>query len=154
MKQQLIFTIILISLATACNPGSKGEDSPGQKETPVNNQSAYCYTSIKNKDSILLHIEINNDVVQGDLVYNFYEKDRNSGTITGQMKGDTIFADYSFISEGTGSVREVAFLKKGKNLVEGFGDAEERNGKMVFKSRQSLKFDENMALLKEVPCDK
>lgn len=64
------------------------------------------------KDSIFLQLHIDNNIVNGDLEYKRFEKDRNKGTIKGMFRGDTLFADYTFMSEGVMSVREVMFLKK------------------------------------------
>jgi hypothetical protein len=67
------------------------------------------------------------------------------------MIGDTLIADYTFASEGTVSVREVAFLKKDHVLIEGFGDIEEKAGKSIFKNIATLRFDDKLAL-RETEC--
>jgi hypothetical protein len=67
------------------------------------------------------------------------------------MHGDTLLADYTFQSEGTESVRQVAFLQQGDGFVEGYGDMEDQNGKMVFKNTGSLDFSSGTAFTK-VPC--
>ena len=114
-------------------------------------ESSTCYVAILGQDSLLLRVERMSDDVTGDLSYNFYEKDDNSGTFQGRMHGDTLLADYTFMSEGTESVREVAFLKKGEGFVEGYGEVEDRNGKMVFKNTATLDFGSGTAFTK-VPC--
>ncbi len=86
------------------------------------------------------------------LTHNFYEKDKNTGTIQGELKGDTLIADYSFVSEGVSSVREVVFLKKGSELVEGYGDADQVDNKLVFKNRSTLNF--SGITLKPTACEK
>ncbi len=100
---------------------------------------------------MLLRVENLGGNVTGNLSYNFYEKDDNTGTLRGEMRGDTLLADYTFQSEGTESVRQVAFLKKGDGFVEGYGDAEDRAGKMVFKNTAALDFGSGTAFTK-VPC--
>ena len=89
--------------------------------------------------------------MNGTLSYNLFEKDKNNGTITGIVKGDTIIADYTFQSEGTTSTREVVWLKKNDDLVEGFGDTEELKGKMKFKNTSNLRFDQSM-VFKPIVC--
>ncbi|MEO8794991.1 MAG: hypothetical protein ABI390_05955 [Daejeonella sp.] len=111
-----------------------------------------CYSYSKNNDLVSLSIKDTAGIIIGNLAYNIYEKDSNTGTINGKMKGDTLLADYTFQSEGTESVRQVAFLRSGKNFQEGFGEVEERNGKTVFKNPNTLTF-ENM-ILEPVPCEK
>jgi len=104
-----------------------------------------CYQYIKNRDTATLSLKTEDNKVTGTLGYNLYEKDKNSGTIAGIVKGDTIIANYTFQSEGQTSVREVAFLKQGDQLVEGFGDVQEVKGEVKYKDLNKLKFDGSMA---------
>lgn len=120
-------------------------------KTETNDSKGFhCYLDTSNKDSIFLHINILNNIVTGDLKYKIYGKDANAGTIEGEMKNDTLIADYRFMSEGKQSVRQVAFLKKDNSFVEGFGAVEEKNDKTIFKNTSSLKF--TGFVLKEVDC--
>ncbi len=73
--------------------------------------------------------------------------------VPGSMKGDTLFAAYTFMSEGTESIREVVFLKTANDFVEGYGDVEEKNDKMIFKNKSGLNFNNNL-ILKNVACEK
>jgi hypothetical protein len=108
-----------------------------------------CYKGIVKEDTIAMTLIIkDNEITDGQLSYHLFEKDRNDGTLKGQIKGDTIFADYTFMSEGKQSVREVAFLKQGNAYMEGYGDVREVNGKMIFVDPKKLKFDSKTVLLK------
>ena len=91
------------------------------------------------------------NVVTGKLSYKFYEKDSNIGEFKGQLKGDTLLADYKFMSEGQVSTRQVIFLIKNNVAKEGYGDMEEKNGKMVFKNRKSISFATGL-ILNKVEC--
>ena len=53
------------------------------------------------------------------------------------------------MSEGTQSVRQVVFLIKGETAIEGYGDIEEKDGKMVFKNLSSVVFGKGVILKKE-----
>ncbi len=64
------------------------------------------------------------------------------------MKGDTIIAEYIFNSEGRSSIREIVLLRKDGKLYEGYGDVEERKGKMVFKDRSKLLFGDAIVFSK------
>jgi len=110
-----------------------------------------CYAYIKNKDTVSLSLTKAGNAVTGELNYNFYEKDKNSGTIAGVIKGDTIIADYTFNSEGVSSVREVIFIKKGDVLAEAYGPVVEKSGKTVFTDKTKLKFDDHVKLA-PIPC--
>ena len=78
------------------------------------------------------------DLVKGDLTYKLFEKDKNFGTIEAVVHGDTIIGTYKFSSEGKLSEREVAFLKQGSDLVEGFAPMNENGTK--FTSKADLDF--------------
>ncbi|WP_439557805.1 lipocalin family protein [Dyadobacter sp.] len=110
-----------------------------------------CFVYKSRKDSAFLHVNVADSIVTGELFYAFYEKDRNQGKIDGVMRGDTIYAKYTFVSEGTESTREVVFLKKGPQWIEGFGEVEDRDGSMVFKDRSKLKFRRGLAF-KGIRC--
>ncbi|MBC7914455.1 MAG: hypothetical protein H7Y07_10075 [Pyrinomonadaceae bacterium] len=151
MKKTALYLIVLAISITACNTANQKSESSDSADNTVKddlitgNVSSDCYAYKNNKDSVYMHFKDSAGLISGNLNYNFYEKDSNKGTINGHMKGDTLVADYTFMSEGVESVRQVAFLKKGTDFVEGYADVEEKNGKMVFKSLDSLKFG-NMAL--------
>jgi len=94
----------------------------------------------------MLSFIVDQNAVKGDLTYNFFEKDDNRGTLDGTMHGDTLFADYKFKSEGMTSEREVAFLRRGDTMVEGFGEIKQESGKSTFKNRKRLNFESNLIL--------
>lgn len=155
--QQIFLAISILSLVS-CN--DKPADTPvNENDTTSQNASVkerteatsgfagntrLCYSNFNNRDTLLLSFTRNDTTINGELTYQFFQKDRNTGVINGTVKGDTIIADYKFNSEGTNSVRQVVFLKHGDELLEGFGDVEENNGKMVFRNISSLVFDSSM----------
>lgn len=139
-----IFLFFLIVVIASCNPKKVTTDAV-QEERPVN----LCYKSQMNNDNVALTVYRVNNKITGQLTYNLYEKDRNQGTIDGEMRGDTLLAKYAFTSEGIYSVREVAFLKRGKDLLEGFGETENVQNKMRFKQRDALTFGKSIVLTEE-----
>ena len=86
------------------------------------------------------------------LAARLFEKDKNTGTIQGNMQDSLLVADYTFMSEGTTSVRQVAFKKTANGFVEGYGDVEDKDGKMIFKNVDSLTFN-NTSVLTEIDCE-
>ena len=110
-----------------------------------------CYAYIVKKDTAFLHINTANGIVTGNLEYQLFEKDRNKGTIKGEMIGDTLLADFTFSSEGQNSVREIVMIKKGTNLIEGFGNVEETDGKVKFTDHSKLNFKKGLTF-KKVNC--
>ncbi|MBA3674588.1 MAG: hypothetical protein H0W75_06465 [Chitinophagaceae bacterium] len=151
MKYIFLFLPVAAILIASCDDNTK--QSTNVDKTISNSVTEHCYNYISNKDSVFMHLKMANDSVTGDLIYNYFEKDKNTGTIQGKMKGDTLVADYTFLSEGIESIRQVAFLKRGNDFAEGYGDAEEINNKMVFKKTGTLNFKTNI-ILKHVECNK
>lgn len=131
-----------IVLYASCS-GNRNEGS----ETAVS-----CYAYSTPDDSIMLRLSQRGAAVDGELTYYLREKDANRGTIVGTMKNDTLFAEYTFQSEGVTSIREIAFIRRGDALVEGFGEVEERNGKFVFIDRSLITPNENV-VLQRIDCN-
>jgi hypothetical protein len=153
MKNFLFLSIVLICIATACNDGSSKTKTSAAKELKPPEIPSTCYLGVSGKDSITLTVRKEEELVTGDLAYLFYEKDKSRGTFSGRMKGDTLFADYTYTSEGETSTREIAFLQKDNTLTEGSGDAMELDGKMTFKDPTKVKFGSSFVLQK-VECKK
>ena len=152
MKKTLLSLGMALGIFAACTSNNsehqtgdssamKSPDTTAIPANPVAGKSENCYAYIKDKDSILLKLNIEGQEVTGDLAYNLFEKDKNKGTISGEIKGDTIIAEYLFDAEGVRSTRELVLLKKGEQYYEGFGDVVDKKGKISFKNRAELKFD-------------
>jgi hypothetical protein len=150
--KQLLFACLLLTALGSCKQDS---ETPAKTEATKSVSgvvpSRSCYRHAMNGDTFSLKLTIAEEKVLGILSYNFAQKDDNMGTLEGTNVNKVIIADYSFTSEGQKSVREVAFHKVGKTYVEGFGEMEERNGKMVFKDRNAIKFD-GPVVFQSVPC--
>src|SRR6478672_8041722 len=110
MKVSIVLAILLFFIS--CN-----DEDNEQSQTESETSQSGCYQFASNTDTINMQIQHNGDPVTGTLVYNFKEKDINTGTITGTMKGDMLVADYKFMSEGVESYRQVAFKKQGDSFV-------------------------------------
>ena len=149
MKKAYLFsTIIIVALSTACKNNQKEAMSVPQLqvEAPLETTDKECYQAIIEKDTITLTVDVNKvNQFEGELDYSYYQKDKSFGTLLGNVVGDTIFADYTFQSEGKTAVRELVFLKKDANTyLEGYGEIIETNGKMTFKDKSKIKFDGNV----------
>jgi len=149
---------VLLFVGLACNNvqqeaahTAEAGDSAGTPENHVMIPASGCYAGQSGKDSFFLTAEVFPNVVTGTLSYNFYEKDKNHGTIEGRLSGDTLIADYTFMSEGKSSVRQVAFLLGDSTATEGIGAMEEKAGKLLFRNRDSIRFNDGIRLHK-VPC--
>ncbi|PXY45930.1 hypothetical protein [Flavobacterium hydrophilum] len=156
MKKVSAILIVMVSVLsckkeTTLPPPQITPSAPKEAEIvePAGDQ---CYTWNAQGSVVKMSFNVNShQEVNGKLSYNIAGKDKNEGTLIGNMKGDTLIADYTFASEGTTSVREVAFLQKDGTFIEGYGPSTEANGKVSFTDKKTLKFDAKNTLLK-VDC--
>lgn len=149
---------LLLVVGLACNNSqpeaehsAAAADSAGKPENHVMIPAGGCYAGQSGRDSFFLKTEVFPNVVTGTLSYDFYEKDKNHGTIEGRLNGDTLVADYTFMSEGKSSVRQVVFLLGDSIAIEGNGPMEEKEGKLLFRDPDHIRFNEGIRLHK-VPC--
>jgi hypothetical protein len=91
------------------------------------------------------------DSIVGTLVYKYFQKDKNIGTLCGKVVKDLIIADYEFQSEGLQSIGHVVFKKVGGDFIEGYGASENKNGRDYLKNIDSLVFS-NSIVLKNEDC--
>lgn len=155
MKNAAFLLICTLGLVACQSNTDSATTSTPEDPDPLKQQelTEKCYSYTSNSDTIWLQLtNSGSSAVSGALVYNLHEKDKNTGTISGEMRGDTLFADYTFQSEGSKSVREVAFLKKGNTMVEGYSDVEEQDGRMTFRNRSKLTFG-CATVLTETACE-
>lgn len=147
----VLYGLIAGTVFIACNNDKTVESTISETTIPAEKAEAgkqECYIGTSGKDSVFLSLKTEGDKIAGTLSYKFFEKDSNHGSLEGTMQGDTLLANYHFNSEGVSSLREVAFLKKGSTLQEGYGDIEERDGSQKFKSPASLEFGKGFILEK------
>lgn len=109
----------------------------------------HCYAFAGAKDTILMSVTVNDKQATGSLSYKLSEKDRNEGQFDGTMHGDTLFADYHFLSEGVQSNREIAFILSDSKAVEAYGALVVNNEGTRFSDRSALSVEHSFSLSKE-----
>jgi heat shock protein HslJ/uncharacterized membrane protein len=150
-----LIPVILFAALVACNDNTRRDASQNNSDTDSPVAKAMiprqtCYENVTGRDTMKLKVEVFPNVVTGTIVYALHEKDRNDGEFDGKMTGDTLIADYTFMSEGVRSTRQVAFLIKDNVVIEGYGPSEEKEGKMVFTDLSKLTFSGRP--LRKAPC--
>ncbi|QRR01835.1 hypothetical protein [Dyadobacter sandarakinus] len=150
MKTQLAWLLMTAFSVYACQKKPASTDKPETGNAPADTTDQ-CFAYKNNKDSAALHLQVAGHIATGELSYFLFEKDSNKGEIRGEVHGDTLFARYTFASEGTQSVREVVFLKTGGEWTEGFGDMQEKAGTLVFTDRSKIRFQDGLRF-KETSC--
>ena len=109
-----------------------------------------CYMEVTGKDSVFVTLEDNLGTIIGKMRYKNFEKDSSSGDLIGSQNGDTLKVNYTFEAEGKTSEREIYFLRKGENIVEGIGEHTTVGAQSKYTNPSALKYEGNT--LKQVDC--
>jgi hypothetical protein len=146
--------IILFGFLLSCNSQTEKDKEKQDPQQPEAKPTSLinCYQYADNGDTISLKLIHAEESITGTLVYRLKEKDSNKGTIQGAMRDNVLVADYTFMSEGIKSTRQVAFKLEGNSFIEGYGDSFHQNDKSMFKSLDSLTFSSSIKL-DEVSCN-
>ena len=149
---KVIYILILAGLLASCNSQEKNtEETTSQQADKKKPSLINCYSYASEADTVTLTVIHAGDSIRGSLVYNLKEKDKNTGTIQGLMKGNILVADYTFLSEGIQSTRQIAFKFEGDSFVEGYGESFSQNDRVYFKNPDSLNFSSSVKLT-EIVC--
>ena len=135
------------------NKSNNTENLASQTEESKKTSPLDCYRYATINDTIILKLIHIGESITGTLVYKLHEKDKNMGTIQGRMRGDILLADYTFMSEGIMSIRQIAFKKEKDFFMEGHGDINTNNERVFFKNPDSLQFNDAIKLT-EIDCQK
>ena len=136
MKKLIIYTATLGALIS-CEKKTEAKIKDVKKDTLEVNKSNFdveaipenCYLEASGKDTLFLKISDNLGTVTGKMHYKNFQKDSFKGDVVGYVDGDTIKLDYSFMEEGKTATREIWFLIKDSELVEGVADYDETGTK-------------------------
>ena len=157
---KLIYVVISLGLLYSCNSSESESEKENEREREASEKKeatekqkppVNCYLYATATDTVSLKLIHVGQSITGTLLYHLKEKDKNKGTIQGVMKDNLLIADYSFMSEGMQSVRQVVFKLEGNGFVEGYGDIDTQNNKVVFKHLNDLKFNSTIKLA-EIDC--
>ncbi len=111
-----------------------------------------CFQYLGEKDTVRLTTHVDGTNITGTLDYAIFEKDKNSGTIKGEIRDDMIIAEYTFMSEGDSTRRQVVFKNTEEGWKEGYGEMKSVDGIPVQVNIDSLDYSHNIALT-PFPCD-
>ncbi|RSC95914.1 hypothetical protein [Tenacibaculum singaporense] len=149
--KKLLILFLVTTLAISCKKKeSKNDVTKESKEvvvqTPTTLVQIGCYEYNKDGNQILFEITEINNTVEGTINYVLAEKDANTGAFSGTLTDDKLIGIYTFSSEGTESTREVAFMVKDNQLIEGFGELNETGD--AFKNKNNISYTSTMPLTK------
>ncbi|GAA0877252.1 hypothetical protein GCM10009119_02200 [Algoriphagus jejuensis] len=147
--------VLAVFTAIACN-GPK-EDSPIDAHFSPDSVARAeileeCFQAVNGKDTIRLRIQPEEVNVTGELAYLWSEKDKSWGKIEGTLEDSLLIAEYTFLSEGDTSIRQVVFKRFKEGWKEGYGEINEVDGVVAYKNIDSLDYSHEVNLV-SVPCD-
>ena len=159
--KKLILSALIVSMTTSCDKKSTetiatSEPLDSLSALPETNEPIEsstlqtCYLQATGKDSVFVTLEDNLGTIIGKMRYKNFEKDSSSGDIVGSQNGDTLKLNYTFEAEGKTSEREIYFLRKGENIVEGIGDHTTVGAQSKYTNPSALKYEGST--LKQVDC--
>ena len=154
MKNLGLFCLLFACIGLeSCNKNQKDVDGQSLAEKPVSEQ---CYIALYEKDTIDLKINtLKNGKITGDMVMKVFNKAEKVGKIAGEFRGDTLFADYSFVMVANDKVtykNPLALLKRGNELILGNGKIETYLGASYFVKGQPIDFDNVKYKFSAVDC--
>jgi len=110
--KMLLSTIFALIAFQSCNDKNADEDRV---------VTAKQYVASKNRDTAKLYLELRGQHFSGAMELTYKGTSRDSGTVKGDIKGDTLFGDFHFQRNGFTEWRRtpIALLKKGDQLIMG-----------------------------------
>ncbi len=146
---------IAILVLVSCK-GPK-EDSPIEVALSPNAEhleeiNTECFQYFGEKDTVRLMTLTIGTKVTGTLDYAIFKKDKNSGFIKGEIRENLMIAEYTFMSEGDSSKRQVVFQKTDEGWKEGYGEMKTVDDIPVQVNIDSLDFSHQITLA-PIPCD-
>jgi len=157
MKNLGLFCLLLVCVGfEGCKNDQNQKDIEAKKAQDEKPVSTACYKSLYESDTIDLTITtLKNGKITGNMIMKIKDMPKKVGTIDGEFRGDTLFADYFFI-EGTNEKAKfknpMAFLKKGDSLNLGSGTIETYLGKSYFAKGTPIEFEKVKYKFNTVDC--
>ena len=145
----LVFSCEKKSTETVVKPDFDSTSVADETASDIVPIETKCFLATDGKDSLLVSYEDNLGTIVGKMRYKNFEKDSSKGDISGLIDGDTLKLSYLFESEGTSSSREIWFLKRNSQLLEGIGKYNASGD--AYADYKNIKFDEGRTL-NSVPC--
>lgn len=150
MKKFIIASFVALTMLNCKNKEQTTEKTKldSQKATTENITTINlgCYVFDDGKNKVSLEIRESGKEIKGNLSYTLAEKDKNYGTFIGELKEEILIANYTFLSEGKETIRQVAFKVEGDKLIEGYGEL--NNDGTTFKDSNTIQFTSKMPLTK------
>jgi hypothetical protein len=155
-KQILLpFALILSSLFfVSCDSTEKKKaplEEPEKIELDINEPELEeiailrkCYTGVVRNMNVSMNLEIENELVTGDLTYTANEEVVKSGIVTGEFSADTLFVSYKYVNqENENMVEELVFMRdlEKSTVVQGSAKTEKNKNLIKILDFNNINFD-------------
>ena len=160
MKNLILSALIILTAASCEKKSTETVDTqattPDSIVVPESNEPLEsstlqtCYMEATGKDTLFVSLDDNLGTITGKMRYKNFEKDSSIGDLIGTQNGDTLMLNYTFEAEGTTSEREIYFLRKDGNLIEGIGEHKTESNKDFYANPAQLKYEGHT--LKSIDC--
>lgn len=160
MKNFILSALIILTAASCEKKSIETVDlqtsAPDSTIVPESNEPIEsstlqnCYMEATGKDTLFISLDDNLGTITGKIRYKNFEKDSSFGDVMGTQNGDTLKLNYTFESEGTTSDREIYFLRKDGNLIEGIGEHKTEGSRDFYANTSQLKYEGHT--LKSIDC--
>ena len=160
MKNLILSALFILTAASCEKKSTETVDTqtvnPDSITVPESNEPVEsstlqtCYMEVAGKDTLFVSLDDNLGTITGQMRYKKFEKDSSIGDVMGTQNGDTLKLSYTFEAEGTTSDREIYFLRKDGNLIEGIGEHKTEGNRDFYANPAQLKYEGHT--LKSVDC--
>lgn len=125
-----------------------------QPKSAANSVVIQCYRGIHQQDTAALELHLSGTQVSGNLSINYAGRGRDAGNLKGQLKGDTLYADYGYQSNGINIwYRDpVALLRRGNQLLMGDGMMVTSWGRKYFNKAYPIDYARPLFILEPCAC--
>ena len=158
MKTLIPASIFFMLLCLISCKQSNEHQVIGEQADTVAVQSNECYLAVYESDTVNLKLNrLNDNTITGDMQMKISGEPVKIGSIAGSFRGDTLFADYTFIlgeNKGRTFKNPIALLKKDSLLIFGNGKIETNMGASYFSKSTPIDFDRIKYKFSPVDCTK
>ena len=148
-------TLMALAFLQSC----KNKEQQAAENTKVPTEkytSSACYKAVYDKDTVALRLNtLQTGKISGSMLMKMENQPAKDGKISGEFRGDTLFADYTFVLGGNTKTtfrNPMAFLKKGNQLVLGNGQIQTTMGASYFVKGKPIDFEHVKYKFDETPC--
>lgn len=154
-KLLFLLSVVLVSCNTGTPEKSYKDSSIAVKENQdtdtANQVLTGCYLRVVQRDTVIASLLQDGNNVTGKLVFDNYEKDGSTGSVSGKIEGDILKLVYRFQSEGMNSISEQYFRITIDGLLHGIGEVAVKGDSAYYTHPSHIRYNERDKL-RRISC--